>query len=107
MDKIEITRDIISMVIAPLVTAIIAGVSFLVRHWLKKADESRKTEIEERNKRRDEIERKQAKMEKDLNTLLAMLSSCDHQDCKVRPLVVNYLLDRANKISNNNNNETS
>lgn len=98
-----LTRDILTLIIAPIVTALIAGVGFLVKHWLNQAEKKRQAEIAERNERRDKIEQKQDEMEQDLNTLLAMLSSCDKQDCKVRPLVVNYLLERAKKKNVINN----
>lgn len=81
----------ITYIIAPIVTAVIAGVGYLVKYILNKRDKKHEEEIEERNKRRDEIESRLTKAEKrqelterKLSSMIVAVAGCEHSDCPTR-----------------------
>ena len=88
----------ITYIIAPIVTAVIAGIGYLVKYILNKRDKKHEEEIEERNKRRDEIEsrltkaeqkqakaeQKQAETDKKLSLVIVAIAECEHKDCPTR-----------------------
>lgn len=92
------TENAYLYIIGPLVTAVIAGVGYLVKYILNKRDKKHEEEIDERNRRRDEIEsrltkaeQKQAKAEqnqaetdKKLSLVIVAIAECEHKDCPTR-----------------------
>lgn len=81
----------ITYIIAPIVTAVIAGIGYLVKYILNKRDKKHEEEIEERNKRRDEIEQRLTKAEKrqelterKLSSMIVAVAGCEHSDCPTR-----------------------
>ena len=78
-------------IIAPIVTAIIAGVGYLVKYILNKRDKKHEEEIEERNRRRDEIEsrltkaeKRQEQTERKLSSMIVAVAGCEKSDCPTR-----------------------
>ncbi|MEE3483261.1 MAG: hypothetical protein VZQ98_02925 [Bacteroidales bacterium] len=78
-------------IIGPLVTAVIGGVGYLVKYLLSKRDKRHEEEIEERNKRRDEIEsrltkaeHKQEETDKKLSSMIVAIAECEKADCPTR-----------------------
>lgn len=85
------TENAYVYIIAPLVTAIIAGIGWLVKYILAKRDKRHEEEIEERNKRRSEIEerltkseQRQERTDKKLNNLMVAVAGCEKEDCPTR-----------------------
>lgn len=78
-------------IIAPLVTAVIGGIGYIVKYILNKRDKKHQEEIEERNKRRDEIERRLTKTENKLNFVIGLVIGCDHPDCHARGKLAEYM----------------
>lgn len=92
-------------IIAPLVTAIIGGIGYLVKYMLNKRDKRHEEEIEERNKRRDEIEQRLTKAEqlqektekrlehaeKRFTRAIAFVAECSHPDCPTRSRLAEWL----------------
>lgn len=85
-------------IIGPLVTAVIGGVGYLVKYLLNKRDKRHEEEIEERNKRRDEIEQRLTKAEKrqeqterKLNSVIGIVIGCDHSDCPTRGKLAEFM----------------
>ncbi len=90
--------EVITYIVAPLVTATIGGVAFIVKRWLAKADKRREEEMVERNKRRAEIESNIAEVKnevksvkRDMHKMQAIILSCDKPDCPSKMLLANYL----------------
>lgn len=77
-------------VVMALVAAIISGIGWLVKHWWNRKEEERKTEMEERNKRREAIEDRLTKVEKDSKMFQSMILSCEHPDCQVKKALADY-----------------
>lgn len=78
-------------VIGPAVTAVVGGLTYLVKHILKRRDEKHAEEIAERNRRRDEIEQRLVKTEKrqelterKLNNVLGLAVGCNNPNCPTR-----------------------
>ncbi|MBR4814114.1 MAG: hypothetical protein IKZ67_01470 [Paludibacteraceae bacterium] len=85
-------------VIGPVVAAVIGGIGYLVKHILSRRDKRHEEEIEERNRRRDEIEQRLTKAEqrqekaeqrqelteRKLNNVIAIAVGCDNPDCPTR-----------------------
>lgn len=78
-------------IIAPLVTATIGGIGYIVKYILNKRDKKHQAEIEERNKRRDEIERRLTKTENKLNFVIGLVIGCDHPDCHARGKLAEFM----------------
>ena len=85
------TENAYLYIIGPLVTAVIAGVGYLVKYILNKRDKKHEEEIEERNKRSDEIEQRLTKAEKrqeqterKLSSIIVAVAGCEHSDCPTR-----------------------
>lgn len=85
------TENAYLYIIGPLVTAVIAGIGYLVKYILNKRDKKHEEEIDERNRRRDEIEsrltkaeQKQAETDKKLSSMIVAIAECEHQDCPTR-----------------------
>lgn len=85
-------------VISPLVAAVVGGVGYLVKHILSRRDKRHEEEIQERNKRRDEIEqrltkaeKRQERTEKKLNSVIAMAVGCNNPECPTRPKLAEWL----------------
>lgn len=92
------TENAYLYIIGPLVTAIIAGIGWLVKYILAKRDKRHEEEIEERNRRRDEIEsrltkaeqkqaeaeQKQAETDNKLSSVIVAIAECEHQNCPTR-----------------------
>ena len=93
-------------IISPIVLAVISGIGFLVKYVLSKRDEAHKEEMEERNRQRDEIKERQDAQEEKINSIerdlvkaQSLMMSCDHTDCKVKGMWVNYLDEKFSKIN--------
>lgn len=78
-------------IIAPLLTAAIGGIGYIVKYILNKRDKKHQAEIEERNKRRDEIEKRLTKAEKKLNYVIGIVIGCDHPDCHAREKLAEFM----------------
>lgn len=86
----EENTNLYAYIIGPLVTAIIAGIGFLVKHILNKRDERHREEIEERDRRRDEIEKSINELKKDNLKLQAELLGCENPDCPAKRVMADY-----------------
>ena len=78
-------------IIAPLVTALIGGIGYIVKYILNKRDKRHQEEIEERNKRRAEIEQRLTKTERKLNFVIGIVIGCDHPDCNARGKLAEFM----------------
>ncbi len=85
-------------IIGPTMTAVIAGVGWLVKYLFDKRDKKQLEETEERNKRREKIETDIAdlKMEvrhldRKLKRTQAIILSCDKPDCPSKKMLADYL----------------
>lgn len=85
-------------IIAPLVTAVIGGIGYLVKYFLNKRDKKHEEEIKERNRRRDEIEQrltkteeKQEATEKKLNNVIGIVVGCDNPECPTRGKLAKFI----------------
>lgn len=91
-------------VIGPAVTAVIAGIGWLVKYILDKRDKKHTEEIEERNRRREEIEKSISEVKaevkvikRDLNKTQAIILACDKPDCPSKILLADYLNKKSEK----------
>ena len=85
-------------IISPLIMAVIGGLTYLGKRFVDKRDKKHLEEIEERNKRRSEIEDRLSKAEENVNKaetkadkanrrmdlFVAMVMGCEHSDCPTR-----------------------
>lgn len=85
-------------IISPVVLAIIGGVGFLVKYMLAKQDKKHEEEIQERNKRREEIEQRITKTEKRVERAekrftdaISIVIGCDNPNCPTRPKLAEWL----------------
>lgn len=85
-------------VISPLVAAVVGGVGYLVKHILSRRDKRHEEEIQERNKRRDEIEQRLTKAERRLEDAekrftraISIVVGCDNPNCPTRPRLAEWL----------------
>lgn len=92
-------------VISPLVAAVVGGVGYLVKHILSRRDKRHEEEIQERNKRRDEIEQRLTKAEqlqerterrledaeKRFTRAISIVVGCDNPNCPTRPRLAEWL----------------
>ena len=90
MDETTTSSSAYIYIIGPLVTAAIAGIGFLVKYALGKRDERHREEIEERDRRRDEIEKSINELKKDNLKLQAALLGCDNPDCPAKKVMADY-----------------
>lgn len=77
-------------ILGPIVTAVIAGIGFLIKHFLNKRDEKHREEIEERDRRRDEIEQSIKELKRDNLKLQAELLGCENPDCPAKRVMADY-----------------
>lgn len=77
-------------VIILIITTIAGGIGWLVKNWWNRKEEERKAEIEERNRRRDIIEGRLSKVEKDSKMFQSMILSCEHPECQVKKALADY-----------------
>lgn len=86
------TNQILIYVVSPILTAIIGGVGYLVKRYLKKQEE----QIAERNKRREKIENDIEELKRDVTDVQSIIIGCEHPDCPSRSLLSAWLKNRKN-----------
>lgn len=98
------TENAYIYIIAPVVTAVIGGIGYLVKYLLGKRDKKLEEEIAERNRRRDEIEQRltkaeqrQEKTERKLNKVIGIVVACDNPDCPTRGKLAKFITDDEGK----------
>lgn len=94
-------------VVGPLVAAIIGGVAYLTKYLLGKRDQKHNEEMEERNKKREEMILAQQKtneridrLENRVDGLQGIIIGCEHEDCPSRKLLAD-MLTKNRKNENN------
>lgn len=82
--------SILTYIIAPLVTAAIGGIGFIVRYYIKKRDEKHEEEMKERNQQRDDIKKKIAELKIENLQWKSALLGCDNPECPAKKIVAEY-----------------
>ena len=82
--------DILIYVVSPMLTAIIGGVGYCVKRYLKRQDEL----IAERNERMDKIEDDLEKLKRDVADMQSIIIECEHPNCPSRTLLANWMAKR-------------
>lgn len=92
------TDNVYIYIISPVVVAIIGGIGYLVKYMLAKQYKKHEEEIQERNKRRDEIEQRLTKTERRLEDAekrftraISIVVGCDNPNCPTRPRLAEWL----------------
>ncbi|MCQ2299749.1 MAG: hypothetical protein MJZ81_06465 [Bacteroidales bacterium] len=92
-------------VISPILTAVLGGITWIIKRRVEESDKKHAEEIEERNQRRKEIEEKIERSDKrikglrtDLTKMQSIILSCDKPDCPTKKRLADYLDKKAEEI---------
>lgn len=91
-------ESVLSYVIAPVVTAVIAGISYLVKRYFEKKDEEQKEIFRQRDEDKAEMKadieelKSQVKAtNKRVNDIAGIIIGCEHPDCPSRKILSEYM----------------
>lgn len=91
-------------VVGPVVAAIIGGIAYLVKYYIGKRDEKHNEEMEERNRKREEMIEMQnktikriEKLESRVDGLQGIIIGCEHENCPSRKLLADMLTKKKNE----------
>lgn len=104
MEDNTITSNLFLYVIGPIVAIFAPAVVGYVKYKLQQKEKKDDAALEERNKRRDEIENSITElkdevktMKKDLNKTMSIILKCEHPECPSKKELSDYFERKANK----------
>lgn len=84
------SETMIVSVIAPVVMAIVGGIGWFIKHQLEKVEKKHETEIEERNKEREQIKTDIKDLQEDVRNIASIVIGCEHTNCPSRKKLAEY-----------------